>query len=76
MRFVLSHSIYPPTCLASAVSAYRDFCSVTLCESTGGASCIDIAPALPEYDELRTAREFLNYLLDISLEAHLGETGL
>lgn len=70
-RFVLSRSIYPEECLAEAAAAYRDFCSVAVLENDSNKCQIEVTAVPGIADETSAAREFLNYLLDASLEAHL-----
>jgi hypothetical protein len=71
VRFVLSRSIYPEECLADAVAAYRDLCSVAVLESDSKSYQIELSAAPGIGDDTRAAREFLNYLLDASAEGHL-----
>ena len=73
-RVPLSKTIYPRQCLEDAVVAYSAICSVKLTRETSGAREIEITP-IPGQDERpdesRAVHEFLNYLLDASLEHHL-----
>jgi hypothetical protein len=76
VRVALSETIYPRECLEEAVAAYSAFCSIEVASCSAGACEIEIVPA--EYgnerpDENRLVNEFLNYLLDLSLEHHLGK---
>jgi hypothetical protein len=74
VRAPLSKVIYPPECLEEASAAYSSICSVTIIGETSGGREIEITPVQGEAeqpDENRTAHEFLNYLLDLSLEYHL-----
>jgi len=74
VRVSLSKTIYPRRCLEETVAAYSTICSVRL---IGEASCAreveitHIKGQAEEPDESRIAHEFLNYLLDLSLEYHL-----
>jgi hypothetical protein len=71
---LLSETIYPQQCLEEAVRAYSAICSVELTRETSGAREVEITPIygqVEQPDESRIAHEFLNYLLDLSLEYHL-----
>jgi len=70
----ISKMIYPQGCLEEAIIAYSAICSVKVCRDAASAREIEIA-FLPnqaeQSDENRVTHEFLNYLLDLSLEHHL-----
>lgn len=69
----LSKKIYPPACLEQAALAYSSLCSVSISQDTAVERYIEIEiSASVEAEETKVAREFLNYLLDLSLESHLG----
>ena len=73
-RVSLTKTIYPQECLEGAVAAYSAICSVNVTEDAPGTCEVEIAPVQGEAelaDEGRIAHEFLNYLLDLSLEYHL-----
>jgi hypothetical protein len=74
VRIPLSKTIYPRECLEEAAAAYSAICSVELIRETPGAREVEITPIHRQDgqpDESRIAHEFLNYLLDLSLEYHL-----
>ncbi len=74
LRVPLSKTIYPLRCIEEAVAAYSAICSVELIGETSGAREVEITPVNGQAgwpEESRTAHEFLNYLLDLSLEHHL-----
>jgi hypothetical protein len=74
VRVSLTKTIYPHECLESAVVAYSAICSVNVIEDTPGTREVEITPTqgdAEQPDESRIAQEFLNYLLDLSLEYHL-----
>jgi hypothetical protein len=74
VRVPLTKMIYPRRCIDEAVAAYSAICSVKLTEETSGAREVEITPIsgqVERADESRMAHEFLNYLLDLSLEYHL-----
>jgi hypothetical protein len=74
LRVPLSKTIYPLRCIEEAGAAYSAICSVALIGETPGAREIEITPVrglVAQPDESRIAHEFLNYLLDLSLEYHL-----
>ncbi len=73
-RVSLSKSIYPRRCVEEAAAAYSAICSVDVVGESPHALEVEInsiagPPEMP--DEGRIAHEFLNYLLDLSLEHHL-----
>jgi hypothetical protein len=74
VRVPLSKAIYPQECLEEAAAAYSAICSVQLIRETPHAREVEITPKSghsERSDESRIAHEFLNYLLDLSLECHL-----
>lgn len=68
----LSSSIYPPECLHVAIAAYQEFCSVKVVSETPTGYSIEISQLVNATDGKHLADEFLNYLLDLSLEKHLA----
>lgn len=73
-RVPLSKSIYPRRCVEEAAAAYSAICSVEVVGETSHALEIEVKiisgqSEMP--DEGRITHEFLNYLLDLSLEHHL-----
>lgn len=73
MRRSLSLAVYSYEALMAATSAYRDICSVTVIRSGPAAIEIEIRALPGVSDEKRAAQEFLNYLLDASLEGRLAD---
>jgi hypothetical protein len=74
IRVRLSNVIYPRKCLEEAVAAYSNFCVVETTAGTSSAREIKIAclkDDAEQCDENLLAHEFLNYLLDLSLEHHI-----
>jgi hypothetical protein len=74
VHVLLSKTIYPQRCIEEAVAAYSGICSVMLTGETSSAREIEVTPIcgqVKQPDESRVAHEFLNYLLDLSLEYHL-----
>jgi hypothetical protein len=74
VRVHLSKSIYPRECLEETAAVYCAICSVKVIGETSGAREVVITPVRGDAgqpDEGRIAHEFLNYLLDLSLEHHL-----
>jgi hypothetical protein len=73
-RVLLSKTVYPRQCLEDAIVAYSAICSVRLTGEDSGAREVEIIPIqgqVEHSDENRMVHEFLNYLLDLSLEHHL-----
>jgi len=52
--------------------AYREICSVSVQDIEKQGYVIEIERRSPEVDEQVLSHEFLNYLLDLSLEQHLS----
>lgn len=74
VRVSLSKAIYPKECLEATAAAYSAICSVEFTGETPHALEVEITPVsvqVEQPDEGRVAHEFLNYLLDLSLEHHL-----
>ena len=74
VRVSLWKAIYPRECLDAAAAAYSAICSVEFTNETPHALEVEITAILGQVeqpDESRVAHEFLNYLLDLSLEHHL-----
>ncbi|HEX8456364.1 MAG TPA: HxsD-like protein [Pyrinomonadaceae bacterium] len=72
-RIALSSTIYPQECLRPVITAYQGLCSVRILDETLTGYSIEISPEADLVDEKQLADEFLNYLLDLSLEKHLTE---
>jgi hypothetical protein len=69
----LKSAIYPPECLREAMTAYQGLCSVRVISESPAGHSIEISRASEAIDEEQLTNEFLNYLLDLSLEKHLAE---
>jgi len=67
---VLEHRFYPQDCLAAACEAYREFADITV-DTGSDSSAIEITPRSTG-SETAVRREFLNYVLDLSIKAHLS----
>ena len=73
VRIRLSNRIYPRECLAEAIRSYAHLCSVGVCETTSSGCQIEITAEVNEHNsEAQLVRQFLNYLLELSLERHLA----
>jgi hypothetical protein len=71
VRVNLSPAIYPQVSVERAIHDYRDFCSVkVLTMDLDRSIAIEITAPVGN-DENQVVHEFLNYLLDLSLEKHL-----
>ncbi len=68
----LKPTIYPPECLREAITAYRGICSVRIISESPAEISVEISRSSEMLDEGQLAHEFLNYLLDLSLETHLA----
>ena len=71
-RLILDSSIYPKSCVAAAAAAYAEFLKLDASPAEADTPDFDIVviPAISSKGtQLR--REFLNYLLDLSIQHHL-----
>jgi len=69
----LDETIYPLECIREAGLVYSELCSVTLQYGTEHSFVAEITSLSPA-DEKTVVNEFLNYLLNLSLEKHLQAT--
>ncbi len=70
---LLDARIYPEHCIREATSAYTPFLTVT--SRANGPHCMSLdIQVQPEHgaDALRIRREYLNFLLDLSIRHYLG----
>lgn len=73
VRLPLSAVIYPPECVEQAIVAYGDLCGIEVSEVTTEGCFIDVRMRSNDgLSEDLLVREFLNYLLDLSVENHLS----
>lgn len=72
-RLLLSPAIYPPECLREAAAAYQGLCSVEVFGTSPAGYSIEITGSADVADGKQLLNEFLNYLLDLSLEKYLSE---
>lgn len=73
IRILLSTRIYPGQCVDQAVLAYSNHFSVRVCNMTARERLIEISALEGStIDEGKLTHEFLNYLLDVSVESHLN----
>ena len=68
----LARRIYPPVCIAQAVEVFRNDCVVQILDEDADGCRIQIECLSGRPD---IAQEFLNRLLQLCVEAHLGEQG-
>lgn len=68
---VLYHSFYDEDCLRSASEAYKSFADVSI-EPGDGLSRVTINAIPGASDAVTVRREFLNYVLDLSIKKHLA----
>lgn len=70
---VISHVIYPEDCLRRAIEAYWDVLAVQKTQITPNRSVIELGSTSGSAPDVTAVHEFLNYLLDMSAEAHFGD---
>ena len=71
VRIGLSAFIYPRDCLQQAISAYSTVCLIDIINESSSGCVIEINPTLDNPDPERLSHEFLNYLLDLSVEQYV-----
>ena len=64
----LSEEIYPKICIQQTATAFAHLCSVRLRQRSANALSAEI---VAESEDIMLVHEFLNYLLDLSIEHHL-----
>ncbi|MDQ3803557.1 MAG: HxsD-like protein [Acidobacteriota bacterium] len=72
-QVALSSAIYPSECLRQAAAAYHGLCSVRIVKESPSGYSIEISRSADVADGEQLVNEFLNYLLDLSLEKYLSE---
>jgi hypothetical protein len=71
----LSSLIYPSECIEESISAYRGYCEIiVLSQQHPTERLIEIIPSAEIEDSGQLTNEFLNYLLDLSVEKYLEAT--
>jgi hypothetical protein len=70
----LSSLIYPSECIEESISAYRGYCEINVLSQHPTGRLIEIIPSPEIEDSGQLTNEFLNYLLDLSVEKHLEAT--
>ncbi len=71
IKVELSSSIYPTECFRETSAAYAALCDVAVLDQSAEGYSVRITPLSEEIDETRLTNEFLNYLLDLSVEKYL-----
>jgi 5-enolpyruvylshikimate-3-phosphate synthase len=70
-KVILHHILYGEDCLKAACEAYKAFAVVSVERGDGYASIV-VAPAPGAPDPATVRREFLNYVLDLSIKKYLA----
>jgi hypothetical protein len=68
---VLHHHFYDEDCLAAACKAYEKFADVSVQQGTL-SSAVSVVPKPGASDLMTVRREFLNYVLDLSIKKRLA----
>jgi hypothetical protein len=70
--YKLSTIVYPSACVAKAITAYGHLCEFRVVERSERDCLLEVefTPDRKQFHE-ELGHEFLNYLLDLSLEHHL-----
>ena len=75
VRVPLASLIYPARCVEQAMAAFAGSASIRVEEQTTAGCVVEIAPLTESAEDARrTAGEFLNHLLDLSVEAFLSRS--
>jgi hypothetical protein len=69
----LHHLIYPAHCVHNAIAAYESLCKVTIVETQPDRTMVQIQTEV-DINDSNVVGEFLNYLLDMSMESHFRES--
>lgn len=64
----LSEAIYPKVCIEQTANAFAHLCSVRLLQSSLRTLSAEF---VSDSDDIMLFHEFLNYLLEVSIEHHL-----
>jgi len=70
-RIELSTTVYPRECLRQAISAYSTVCRIEVINESSRECVIEINPTPDNRDRELLSHEFLNYLLDLTVEHYL-----
>jgi hypothetical protein len=70
-KVLLHHILYDEDCLTAACEAYKTFAVISV-EHGDGYSSIAVASAPGAPDPSTVRREFLNYVLDLSIRKYLA----
>lgn len=73
ITIVLDPQLYPRECLGQASTAFSGRCLVSHSQNDTGDLVIEIEGG--KHGEDHVVHEFLNYLLDLSIERHLSTHG-
>lgn len=65
----LSEAIYPKICIEQTATAFAHVCTVRLRERSANGLSAEIVTVS---DDITLVHEFLNHLLDLSIEHHLN----
>lgn len=68
LRFDLA--VYSEDCIREALAAYGPFFEATITNVPGAVS-VALVPRRADIEEVAARREFLNYVLDLTLKHHL-----
>jgi hypothetical protein len=69
----LSEVVYPGNCVESAVQAFNNFGEVKVSSESKGSLSVQISAANQEAELMH---EFINYLLNLSIETYLRDKTL
>ncbi len=71
----LATRIYPLSCIEAAVSIYEKLCSIEVLTASPTHTIAELTTS-SDSNELMTMHEFLNYLLNLSIEHRLGANNI
>jgi hypothetical protein len=71
-QFILCSEIYPRECVRAAIESYKTHLNATILEQGDSRTVVALDPWTSDFEADTVVREFLNYLLDLSIRQHLG----
>jgi hypothetical protein len=73
-QFILSCDIYPKKCVSAAIESYKTHLNATIIEQNDFTTMVRLDPRRSDFEADSVVREFLNYLLDLSIREHLSRS--
>ena len=71
-QFTLCSEIYPRECVRDTIGSYKTHLNATILEQGDSWTVVALTPRTSDFEADTVVREFLNYLLDLSIPQRLG----